>query len=175
MATRKKSKQVQGLKPRTAKLQLKAGADGDCRISKKALKLVIPHVEKIITTLSNSVSALLDIANKKKVTKQFLLAAIKMNSSFHCQRRLTSAVESAYEAQNKGDRQQVSVASGVRLFKQGLRSDQIISADAKVAVAQIMQVTLRNIGHDAFVIAENADRMTIQSRDIKTVFQVRTY
>jgi histone H3/H4 len=173
MAERKKSKQTKGIKPASAMREIRAGADGKARVSRKGTELAIAHVESAIKQLAHTCSELLEISKRKKVTKQFLLAAVKHNKTFYCQRRVVAAVEGAHVAQAKQDRQSISVESGVRLLRKGLKKDQIISADAKVAIAQIIKVMLRNIGHDAFVFSENAKRQTIASRDVKAVLEIR--
>lgn len=173
MAERKKSKQTKGIKPASAVREIRAGADGKARVSKKAAYLAIGHVESVIKQLAHTVSELLEISKKKKVTKQFLLAAVKHNKTFFCQRRVVAAIEGAHVAQAKQDRQSISVESGVRLLRKGLKKDQIISADAKVAISQVVKVMLRNIGHDAFVFSENSKRRTIASRDVQAVLELR--
>lgn len=171
---RKKSKQVDGVKPTSAGKAIKSGAASvECRVSKKAVALAIPYVEEKIIELARSVSELLELSKKKKVTPQFLLVALKRNAAFKCQPGLKAAIQGAHEATKKSDRQPISIESGLRIFKQGLKTDQIMSGKAKVAVAKVIGVMLHNLGADAYIFTHNAGRNTIKEADIDAALKLR--
>jgi histone H3/H4 len=167
--------QTKGIKPTSAIREVKAGAHGKVRVSRLALDAIILQVEHDIKDLAKTTRDLLEMSKKKKVTKLFLLKAVKHSKKLYCQNGLKAAIETASKGESKGDRKSIAVASITRFFKKEMGEGFIVSSDSKVAISQLTERMLRNFGADAARYAETSNRHTIKKRDVKAAVEARQH
>lgn len=164
----KKSAPKGGIKVGSAARAMKVEL-GKSRLSTGAVERAILEVEDKLRHIAKQCKAALQIAGKKTLKHEILLAVLDQQCAG--KHVLIAARSGNTEKKRKGDRNIIATASVLRVIKKEL-GDFRISASAADALSHIAEACLQKIASGAVRIAENDKRSTVKTRDVETYVEV---
>ena len=149
---------------------------GGVRLTRASVKEASESVERFLANLGEECLKILKLKNKKTVTRDILIACLKMGNSCRFSRGV-EVVETAVKSGRKGSaerpskavRQPIAINSCVKAFGKGIPlgvNAYRISEEAKYALSELSRAYVNSLGGASAKFANAGRRVTINASDV---------